>query len=186
VEAAWSDISKGIAESTLNGRVWISREIIQANGWGAACVADFVAKPSTHSYCGDTVRRWWRLAGFPGRGLASVGKILYEFVSRDRLGVAFKPTSGDTIQPGDILLHQKEPGSWHGHVMMVLRVDGDKLLIAEGNSTQSMGPNAGYQAGGRGYDMSRREGVGFRWLSVDDAYLSWVVRPFDSNFEVAK
>ena len=79
-------------------------------------------------------------------------------------------------QPGDILLHVNQPGSWHGHVMMVWSVGTDARLVTviEGNSIQTLGP-----------DGRERDGVGMRVLAMDDPYVNWVIRPSDLDFDPA-
>ena len=82
-------------------------------------------------------------------------------------------------EPADIILHQNEQGSWHGHVMLCLAFDVDtgRVLIAEGNHSKSMGPSGKrYTSGTYGEDQTRRQGIGMRWLSVRDTYLDWTVR----------
>ena len=75
--------------------------------------------------------------------------------------------------PGDIVLHQRERGSWHGHVMMAASVDSEEgiLAIVEGNHSKTVGPTG-----------EIRDGVGLRRLSLDDGYLSWLVRPSEFDF----
>jgi len=76
--------------------------------------------------------------------------------------------------PGDIALHQKKPGSWHGHVMMVLGFDGatGDITIIEGNHSQTHGP-----------DGHKRDGIGTRVIKFGDPYLSWIVRPSVVDFD---
>ena len=80
------------------------------------------------------------------------------------------------VLPGDLLLHVNEPGSWHGHVMMVWSPGTDSRLVTviEGNSSRTLGPTG-----------AQRDGVGMRVLSMTDPYLDYVVRPSDLDFDPA-
>jgi len=79
-----------------------------------------------------------------------------------------------TPLPGDIALHQKEPGSWHGHVMMVLGVDAvtGAITVIEGNHSATTGPSGRV-----------RDGIGTRVIDHGDPYLDWIVVPSDLDFD---
>lgn len=78
--------------------------------------------------------------------------------------------------PGDILLHQKESGSYHGHVMLTGGVDLEQGLVStiEGNHSKVYGPSG-----------KRREGIGIRQMPLNDPYLDWLVRPSPLDFSSA-
>lgn len=95
----------------------------------------------------------------------------------ERLGARRQVTKTPCpAQPGDILLLVNQPGSWHGHVMMVWSVGTDARLVTviEGNSIHTIGP-----------DGRERDGVGMRALAMDDPYVDWVIRPSDLDFDPA-
>jgi len=79
-----------------------------------------------------------------------------------------------TPRPGDIALRQRSPGSWHGHVMMVLAVDAvdGAITVIEGNHSQTIGPMG-----------DKRDGIGTRVIGRDDPYLDWIVVPSDLDFD---
>ena len=76
--------------------------------------------------------------------------------------------------PGDIALHQNSPGSWHGHIMMVLNVNEDTgdITVIEGNHSKTYGPT-----------RKQRDGIGTRTIGRGDEYLTWIVRPSAIDFD---
>ena len=77
-----------------------------------------------------------------------------------------------TPRPGDIALHQKVPGSWHGHLMLVLHVSKHGIRVIEGNHSKTQGPTG-----------HRRDGIGTRFIAPGDPYLDWIVVPSDLDFD---
>lgn len=189
-QAALSDLALGPAEALTNGRTFIANEIV-GPVWGDQAAKDFIKDTSTAQYCGDTLTRWWRLAGRTAKGgLSSPGKVRYNFAERDHLGVVFDPRERLPL-PGDAVLHQlPKPNHWQGHVMMCLATHpSGMILIAEGNHGKSMGPSVGilepapkYTDATYGMDLTRRQGIGVRWLKASDPYIACCVAPNDSVF----
>jgi hypothetical protein len=175
VAAALADLTLRIVESDPAGADWIDRNIIEPVWGPKASVKDT-------QYCGDTLARWWYWAGMKSRkGLSSPGKVRYQFADRDKRGTVYGAISA---LPGDAVLHQlPAPQHWRGHVMMCLAKSATHILVAEGNHGCSMGPSLkSYAPGKNGEDLTRRQGIGIRWLRLDDPYIKCVVSPNDSEF----
>jgi len=178
VAAALADVARGPVEGSDDD--WITEHIIEPS-FGSGHT------PKGTQYCAMTVARWYRLAGYDDTaGMHSVGKILYKWAKRSRhrrryTNVA-KARDRRFPRPGDIVIHQDKPGGWHGHVMLCVAANPETgcILIAEGNHSKSMGPSGvKYYPGTLGEDLERRAGVGLRWLSVEDDYVSCWVRVSD-------
>jgi len=175
VKRALSDLARCIVESDPAGADWINKNIIQPV-WGPS------GNVTNTQYCGDTVASWWHMAGLPSpKGLSSPGKIRYNFAGKDKRGEVIPVAHA---RPGDAILHQlPKPKHWNGHVMMALAVTSTHVLICEGNHGCSIGPSLkGYQPGKKKEDQTRRQGIGIRWLRLDDPYLACAVAPHDSEF----
>jgi len=177
VAAALADVARGPVEGPDDD--WITENIIEPSfGPGHT--------PKGTQYCAMTVARWYRLAGFGDTaGMHSAGKVLYKWAKRVGAHVYrndAKARERRFPRSGDIVIHQNKPGSWHGHVMLCVAAGPgtDRILIAEGNHSKSMGPSQMcYYPGTLGEDLERRAGIGLRWLSPQDAYIAAWVRVSD-------
>lgn len=91
-------------------------------------------------------------------------------------------TDSFEVEPGDCILHLPK-GKSKGHVMMALAYHEGVVMVAEGNHSKALGiTGKGYKAGSYGEDLGRREGVGIRFLHIDDKYINWVVKPCSMDF----
>jgi hypothetical protein len=168
---------RGAQEGTKDGDNVIS-ELLGTSDW------------PRDAWCGMTVGAWYERAGLK-RDLKSVGRALYGFGCGNRMGVGSKARAFKTYadpgavfaagrlvtadlslaRPGDIILHQKEPRSFNGHVMMCLWNEGKRLTTIEGNGTGIL-----HLPG-----LPKAQGICIRCWDLDkvetDRYLNWVVRP---------
>jgi len=165
------DVARGPVEGEDND--WITENIIRPAGMDGT--------PKNTSYCGMTVQRWLRLSGMADTdGMASVGKILFNWAPRVGADIRDHLTADRPPRAGDIIIHQDGPNSWHGHVMLAVGScpDTGRVLVAEGNHSKSMGPSGErYYDGTLGEDLERRQGIGLRWLAMSDDYISYWVTP---------
>jgi len=155
------------------------------------------------SWCGLFAQACYRSAGFsPALTLASVGKVIQVYArykpgalkgsaawavdratgevlkiqelheARGQLRQIGRPDEMD-LEVGDLLIHERDPGSWHGHVMTVGEAIPDlgRILTVEGNHSKAVGP-----------DGKVRDGVGTRYLLSTDPYLTWGVKPSPLDF----
>lgn len=202
VAVALRDVAGGYIEANPKDADWINQNIIWPV-WGPSSTV------KNTEYCGCALQRWWRFAYMiirePPDNFSSPGRIRYNFAGKGR-GRVFLPAalSDRTVLPGDAVLHCCTPGpadaagvktckvcgrkgkklsTWNGHVMMCLSVNDTRVLVAEGNHGQSLGPSGRkYTSGTRGEDLERRQGLGVRWLRLWDPYISCVVSPNESEF----
>jgi len=197
--AAEALYDRDIVDGTPEGNRVIGEEIIG----GATGYPDSNYRNGKKAWCGFFVQYCLRQAGFnPKCSVVSVGRTLYPYGGYQAQAMQGTPThairdgedlpinvahqqagsvrslNGDMTlaRPGDIIIHQDSPGSWHGHVMLCYSVDlaARELRVIEGNHSKTMGPEG-----------LQRDGVGKRTLSMDDGYLDSVVTPSDVDFDPA-
>lgn len=183
VTQAMNDWGLNINEKTERGREWIARNIIQP-GWDKKTADIFAEDSTTFQYCGLTMERWWCSAGLPQttQNLASPGRVIKNFAERDGMGTVLQKTS--PLRPADAVLRRSTPNSWKGHVMMGIAAGEMRtkkgvvpfVLVAEGNSSNSFGPDE------TGERLTKRQGVGLRLVPLNTQYVACFVSPDDYLF----
>jgi hypothetical protein len=198
VICAMGHYARDVVDGTPEGNAYIGQVLFPLGG----NPVDPEYKNGAVAWCGRFVEAVFRPLGFRF-SLDSVGRVLsYAHYNRGRYAMkgapdhimmgnqsaaleSFHRHSDDsrtifpawspeyTPRPGDIALHQREPGSWHGHVMKVLNVhnSGD-IRVIEGNNSQTFGPTG-----------DKRDGIGTRVIEHGDPYLNWIVVPSDLDFD---
>jgi len=188
--------ARDIVDGTPEGNRFIGTELFEKGG----NPADPDYRNGKTSWCGRFVEAVFHPLGFRF-SLDSVGRVLSYAHYNTRYKMAGAPdccrVAGEvrslrgyhaslghrrelklawgeyTPRPMDIGLHQNGPGSWHGHVFLVLNVrDNGDLTIIEGNHSQTIGPRG-----------NKRDGIGTRVIHHGDPYLDWIVVPSVVDFD---